>query len=458
MENNENVTPIDLVTILRSLLHVVGRLWLLGLVLVAVCAAALGYRAHLSYSPVYEASASFTVKVANPLYAGTSTYNAQTAEQMEKTFPYILSSSALRERVREQLDIAVLPSITANVIDGTNVFTLRVRDADPQRAYDVLNAMMICYPEVADYVVGPTSMVLLDESGLPTEPVNSYSIRGSLVKGGLMGAAIFVAIVLLLALLRSTVTSKEELKKLLNCQCLGALPVTKAADGSCPLAPYDEGKYGFSDAAHLIAMHLDKQLRENDQQVVLVSSAVPGEGKTTVSVNMAIELTRLERKVLLVDCDLRNPSVARALEQENRNGLSEYLEGTAEGPLVRTTEFENLSIIPGGTARSTEPEDQLSGDRMKQLMEQLKREYDCIILDTPPCGLLADASEAAELAQCAVMVVRQDFASRDQILEGARSLTESKLPIIGSVINGARSSNRYGYGYGYGYGYSGSKG
>ena len=139
---------IDLQILLVDLLREARRLLVLGLVLALLGAAALAGYAYLNYTPRYQASASFNVKVANPLQATVSAYNTETAEQMAKTFPYILTSGVLQQRVQQMLDIPGVPAISADVMENSNIFTLRVTDTDPQRAYDVLQAVMVCYPEM----------------------------------------------------------------------------------------------------------------------------------------------------------------------------------------------------------------------------------------------------------------------------------------------------------------------
>ena len=97
----------------------------------------------------------------------------------------------------------------------------------------------------------------------------------------------------------------------------------------------------------------------------------------------------------------------------------------------------------------------LSSSDLRQLVESSRKGFDYVILDTPPCSLLADTAEMATAADCAVMVVRQDYAPKDKILDGARLLTDSGLPLIGCIINGVTGTQRagsYNYGYGYGYG------
>lgn len=137
-----NIQRVDLRLLLTDLLHIARRLLLLGVALALVLGAALGWRAYRSYTPMYQAEASFTVMVTNPLYSSVNYYNAAAAQQMEKTFPYILTSGVLSDLVKERLGAEVLPAVTASVLPNTNIFTLTVTSRDPQLAYDTLNAFI----------------------------------------------------------------------------------------------------------------------------------------------------------------------------------------------------------------------------------------------------------------------------------------------------------------------------
>ena len=122
-QENMKHGQIDLKILLGDWFRVARRVWAMALVLMVLCGACLaGYR-YSSYRPVYQAYASFTVKVANPLHASVSTYNTQTAEQMAKTFPYILTSGVLQQRVKNHLGISYVPGITAEVMKSSNIFT-----------------------------------------------------------------------------------------------------------------------------------------------------------------------------------------------------------------------------------------------------------------------------------------------------------------------------------------------
>jgi len=464
MENQETEQQkIDIFVLLEDFLRMARRLWLLGLVLVLVCSAGLTFRQQRAFRTTYEAYASFTVRVANPLYSSVSSYNDKTAQVMADTFPSILTSSLLQRRVMEELGITGVPTMTVSATAQSSILTLTVRDPDPQRAYDVLNAVIKCYPEVSEFVVGSTVLVLLDESGVPTAPVATFNYRSNLIRGALIGAALWCVVVAALILLKNTVHNEEELRRTLNMPCLGQIPRAKVTRKMpSPIIHRVRHEAGFVESVRLLRLRVEKAMEEEDKKILLVSSAIPGEGKTTIAVNLAVSMAQKGKKVLLIDCDLRNPSVVKTLSTREKplsgkNSLVDYLKGFIKVmDAIQPTGVAGLSMIPGGSGGKAESTNLLSDKRMALLMQAARNMYDCVILDTPPCSLLADASELAELAECGLMVIRQDYAGREQIVDGVQRLNDGNLPIIGCAFNNIRRgmTGKYGYGYGgYGYGY-----
>ena len=131
-ENYEE-QKLDLFILLDDFLKEAKRMWFLALVMIVLGAAGLtGYR-YLHFRPSYVATASFTVQVSNPLYANVGGYNSKTAEQLAKTYPYIISNSILQNRIKEELGISAMPSISVSTIAGSSIITVTVTDSDPQR-------------------------------------------------------------------------------------------------------------------------------------------------------------------------------------------------------------------------------------------------------------------------------------------------------------------------------------
>ena len=457
MENEEKSRQeLDIYTLLEDFLRQALRMWLVGLVLILVCSVGWTFLQKRSYSPAYEAHASFTVRVANPLYGSISSYNEKTAQVMAETFPSILTSDLLRRRVMEELGISGIPSMTVTASAESSILTLKVRDTDPQRAYDVLNAVMACYPEVAEFVVGSTVLVLLDESGVPGQSLTSFSYQQHLTRGGILGGLLWCCLVALTILLKNTIHNEEELRRTLNTPCLGQIPTAKVSKRKpYPLVHHYRTDSGFSESIRLLRLRVEKIMTEEEKKILLISSAIPGEGKTTISANLAASLAQKGKRVLLIDCDLRHPSVVGVLTVKNKplfssNSLIDYMKGRITVmEMFQPTELENLFVISGGPGGKMEDASFFSQERMVHLIRAARNLYDYVILDTPPCALLADASEVADLAECGLIVIRQDYAARDQIMEGIQRLSEGKLTIIGCALNNVRKSLTGAYGYGY---------
>ena len=459
-EKQMNLQKIDLIFLMRIWLRYCRRFWALALVLALLGSAVLGYTGYKTYTPVYEASVSFTVQMANPLYSGVKAYNNAMAKQLHATFPYILRSAILRQRVAEHLGTDRIPAVDTSVLENSNVFTITARDADPQMAYQVLQAVVEVYPQIADYVVGATNLVVLDDSGVPTEPVRSLNLKESMVLGAAAGLLVWAVGMFVLTLNRRTVHNEDELKRTLNYPCLGIVPATKVVGRGkgCPLIHTDKGKFGFSESVRLLQMHVQKEMQRNNHRMLMISGATPGEGKTTVAVNLAIAFAKKGHRVLLVDCDMYNPSVFPALKQECSKTMRDYQDGNAEATEIFVkTEVRHLYAM----AANVDFKDMEAKDLLHRILKVCRSSFDYVILDTPPCSLLVDAAELSDLADCAMMVIRQDYASRSQIVEGVKLLTDNGLPLIGCAMNGVagnlavngyRYGNGYGYGYGYGYG------
>lgn len=464
-EHMDNEYPkIDLIELLQGLLRSARHFLLQGIALMLAAAVLMGLLTHVSYTPMYQASASFTVRVVNPLYSNQQYYNNSAAEQMAKTFPHILTSGVLSEQVKEKLGISNMPSIKAETMGSTNVFTLKVTATDPQLAYDVLNCVIEIYPSVSEFVVGMTKLTLLNESGVPTEPTSTPNYPRAIAVGLFLGAAAWAGVAALYWLTHQTVSSEEELGRVLNVPCMGRLPKVRGFDrkkGKCPIQNESNDKFGFNESVRLLRVRVEKALKKQNGKVLMITSTIPNEGKTTVSVNLATALAQRGKKTLLVDCDLRNPSVGAIYNMDVHVGFTEFLKGECSlNDALHKMENGNLYVVFGGAAISN-PEKLLSHKNARRFMDAARQSFDYIILDTPPCALMADASEIGTFADSILLTVRQDFACRQQIQEGVQLLGDSNKPIVGCVLNMTTpqigKGSYYNY-YGYGYGYYGASG
>ena len=449
---------INIYELLRGIGKSAVRMLIPGILLVALLSGLLCLRTWRGYVPMYQASASFTVHMKNPFYGTQQYYNNSVAEQMAKTFPQILTSGLLSDRVKETLGIPAMPSVSASALGNTNIFTLTVTSRDPQEAYDVLECVIAEYPSVAEFVIGSSEVTLLSQSGVPTTPYNAPKYMQALTTGVTMGVVLWIAMSLFYWLTHKTVANEEELNQLINLPCLGYLPNVRGIErDSCPLLVNVNDKFGFNESVRLLRVRVEKAMTELQCKVLLITSTIPNEGKTTMSVNLAIALAQKGRRVLLVDCDLRNPSVGGTLDMENGLGLSEFLKGECSAKeIIHPWKDENFYVVQAGK-RVGNPGKLLAQRNAKLFIEKMREAFDYVILDTPPCAMMADAIDVGEFADAALLAVRFDFAARQQIQEAVQTLSDNDKPILGTVFNMANPKKGKGAFGGY-YGHYGAYG
>ena len=466
-EEKQDYEKIDLWVVLSDIVHSGRRLLWLLVVLIAGLSALFGWRDYRNYVPQYQASSTFTVNVANPLYTNVISYNSMMAQQMADTFPSILSSGVLQDRVMETLGLSYLPAISASVVPNANIFTLTVTSSNPALAQKVLDTVIAYYPDISEFVLGPTQLTPLSETGIPQSPINPLTVTGGIKRGIVLGTGIWLTLLMLAAFANATIHNESDLRRMTNIPCQATLPLVKLKKGtgySWPMLLEGSDRTGFSDSIRLLSLHVETAMAEHGSKVMLISSAIPGEGKTTVAANLAAALAAHGKKALIVDLDLRNPSVHQAYNLKPVTGLTSFLASKTWEPAKTLTQISPyLYAIFAGTPTKNSTR-LLKRKELRQLIDSARRSFDYILLDTPPCGILADAGDVADMADTALLVIRQNYSSRDQILEAAQYLTESKLPILGCVLNSVRQdfftathsyigASGYGYGYGYRYGY-----
>lgn len=420
-EKSQELGLIDITEILSDYLRIFRRMWAWVLIF-TILGAGLSYvRARLQYQPVYTASATFTVNIQREQQGVADTgsasfFNNSTAEQMAKTFPYIL--------------------------------TISVTDRDAGRAYATLKSVEKNYPSISEVIVGKVNMEMLDETGIPAEPDNPKAFRKNAVKGAAAGLLLVMIWTGILVVTRRTVRKESDIHRWMNTRCLGTVPEVheKRRSRSTTMRmiltdPKVEEK--MQESFRIIRNKIEYNAQEYHMKTFLVTSALAGEGKSTVAVNLALSLAQAGQRVTLVDCDLRHPTDRQILGiEENGVGLREVLEHKAKLKecLMKAEDIGldpdmRMIFLPGGKTIS-DGSDLLGTELMGRIIEKLEEISDFVILDSAPAGLLTDAVVLAQYADGAAFVVRKDFARVDYIMDGMEHLAESNIQIIGGILNG----------------------
>ncbi len=312
--------------------------------------------------------------------------------------------------------------------------------------------------------VGVTNISLVDPATAPRTPIKPNKKR-ALVFGGLLGLILGVGVAYLLEHLDDTVKTPEDVERGLGVPWLGYVPEIEA-EGA--------GRVGMSKRAtqsitapsssttesfRSIRTNIYFSGEKDEIKSLVISSAVPKEGKTVFSSNLASTIAQDGKRVLLVDADLRRPSIHAGFGLERGPGLTNMLvEGRPLDELVKhppqasNGQFENLHILTAGS-KTPNPADLLGGEAMARFVREARETYDMVIFDTAPAMFVADAAPLTSGCDGVIMVVRAARTKRGAADRARRQLEAVKGKIIGAVLNGVRPRVLRGYGYSqYGYG------
>lgn len=460
---------LDLGTLFWNFLQGLYRFWWLVVILAMLGSAALYIKASRFYTPMYRASASFTVMTGGDSESESYNfyYDTTTAGQLANTFPYILSSSLLTDAIKADLDVETINgSIEASAVSDSNLITMSVTSSRAEDAKAILESAIKVYPDVARFVIGDTKFNMIDVPEAPSEPYNKPSYTGQVKKGALIGAAAGIVFIVLYALFKKTVQKPDELKYDMSLSCMGNIPAVKfKARGKKRknrLFYFDKNiEQGFKESILALQIKAERELDEERGKILLVTSTTSGEGKTTVAMNLACAAASHGKTVLFIDGDLRKQEGRMLLVNSAGPGLKEVVEGKCGlGEAVQSDEKSGISFLCGSIPVKKAPAI-LNHPRLEEVFGEAREQYDLIILDTPPAEGFEDAQLLSQYCDQVLYVIRHDYVQKRRILDSIAGMEGIGAKIIGYAFNGVPvHKGKYGYyGYGrYGYGYYGKYG
>ena len=205
---------------------------------------------------------------------------------------------------------------------------------------------------------------------------------------------------------------------------------------------YNNPKSVISEQYRTIRTNIEYSNVDQDKKTILVTSSDKNEGKTTTVSNLAVSFANLNKKILLIDCDLRNPSIHKMFRLNNIYGLTDILaKDRAVDKCIQETELENLYVLTAG-ATPPNPAEILSSEKMKNLIEDLKNIYDYIFIDTPPIGLVTDAGVLSSFIDGVVLVVKSESVEKKYLEETKKKLDAVDARILGAILNSYKSEQK----------------
>ncbi len=303
---------------------------------------------------------------------------------------------------------------------------------------------------------------IVDRAEVPQDSVKPRK-KLNLLLALIVGLTLGVGLAFFLEFMDNTLKTPDDIKRFLKIPYLAPIPSFEPGepDGgpyAMELVTHHQPKSTASEAYRGLRTSLLFSSADAPPQVIMLTSAAPGEGKTLTSANLAATMAQSGSKVLLLDCDLRRPRVHTIFGLNRDTGVSNILAGSMDASeLVVKTEIENLSVIPSGPVPPN-PSELLGSQRMRKLMEVLRQHYDRIIIDSSPITAVTDASVLSDVVDGVVFVVRSGRTVRDVVKNALDSLQIVKAKIFGAVLNGVNVGKEGYYYYQYNYYYYGEDG
>ncbi|MDB9457859.1 polysaccharide biosynthesis tyrosine autokinase, partial [Dolichospermum circinale CS-545/17] len=287
----------------------------------------------------------------------------------------------------------------------------------------------------------------------PKKPLN-------LALGGFLGLLLGAGTALLLESMNQTLKNIEEANRFLGFPLLGTIPQygekkrkNTVVEGLQEVPLLDQPYSPVSTSLEMLNTNLGFTISDKELQVILVTSSTSGEGKSFVAANLAVAASHVGKRVLLIDCDMRRPRQHRIWEIPNLLGMSNILAGQNEVKPAIHTVFSNVDMLPSGKIPPN-PVTLLDSQRMADLIEEARQDYDFVVIDTPPLTAVTDPLIIGKFADGLLLVVRPGRVEYSALKSAKSLLNQSKVPVLGMAVNGVSEESGYG-GYYYYRGYRG---
>lgn len=441
---------IDMVKLLKYMLR---RIWIL-IIVAEIGFGAMYYRAVFMQPDTYTAVATMYVFNGNPNvvnYQYTNTTDLNTAVMLVDTYKVVIRSNKVLNSVAERLGNSISAeyidrTLGFGSVDKTGVMRISSTTTNPKLSMEICNAVADIAPAEIIRVVNAGNVQVVDYAELPERPNDKQGIKMGII-GALAGMVLAGGILVVLFLLNQKLTGSDELKERYNLQLLSII-------GRVP-AKKNKREYLLNENSEMQRKSEYQKLRvnlrfamQNKTKTILISSAIPGECKSTVAANLSLSYAMTDSRVLLIDADLRKPTQNELFDlPKDAKGLSDILMGDAslQECVIRDVR-KNLDIIPAGIGGAN-PADLLDSDRMRALLVAVQAdEYSAIVVDLPPINIVSDALSLSDTNAGMLFVTRSGYSSHKEIRKALTAVEFADMLMLGMIMTCATKQSDDSYG------------
>lgn len=398
-------------------------------------------------------------------------------QKMVKTYTQIIKSRTILMQVKEQLEInytlaELQGMLEVSSVGETEIITIKVTSEYKDEAKDIANAIANVFIEEIKETMDITNIRVIDEAIVNNEPVSPRTTLNCIIGGGI-GLCIGLLLAFVIESTNNKIITHEDVKKYLGIKTLGVIPhnsIDIETKGTKKKKEYEKHAHLKGEEIKIITdptsvisesvRMIRTNLNFSDLKVINVVSTLPSEGKTSLVCDLAVSFAMLEKKVLIIDCDLRKPKVHKKFGLARKNGVTDVIlsHGSISlGSAIQKYEIKDshvrVDILSAGS-RVANPSELINKKSFETMLDELKKHYDLIFIDCSPISSMTDGVLVSKLSDGTVYVIESERTDYPVIQSCIEELKGNNVTILGAVltkVNVKRQKKLYGYKYDYYY-------
>lgn len=370
------------------------------------------------------------------------------------TYSSIAKNSKVLKKVISNLKLSIteeelLSKLSVNVKKNTYIIEITVTDSNPKMAMNITKELSKVFLNEIQAIYNLNNIGIIDEAQLANKPYNIHH-KKDLVIFFCIGIVVSSILIIFIYLFNSKIEKEEEIEKYLSIKSLGIVPLNISKKSKDEIIEKNDTKSFVAECINAIRTNILYMNSTNNAKTILITSSTPDEGKSWISSNIATSFAEINKKVLLIDADMRKGRLHKIFDVPNKEGLSEYLYSmtgdvkddiTLGNRFIQETKIPNLHILTNGHLPQN-PSELLASTYMKELIALFKTTYDIVIVDAPPCRIVTDSVILSTIVDSTVLVVNSSKTSINELKEVKKSIDLVDGQIIGAILNKVKIAGR----------------